>query len=146
MEGVWQLSRYKKRSGHMIHSKALATVIFAGLACTVFPAVAQSIATSPQFGSTSPLVDTWTKKFAAQIIGQQEYPRSAQVRGAEGTVRIRVQVAADGSVLGTELIQKSEHDVLNREALKTIQRAAPFPAPPGGARTIIVPLVWKLEK
>lgn len=116
------------------------------LALLASPAVAQSISASPQFGSTSPAVEDWSKKVAARISAKQEYPRSAQVRGAEGVVKIRVMVSGDGSVTGTELAQASAFDVLNREAAKTIERAGPFPAPPGGtARTIVVPIVWKLN-
>lgn len=107
---------------------------------------AQTITTTPQFGSTSPLVEAWTKKLTVQITAQQEYPRSAQVRGAEGMVRVRVQIASNGNVTATEFAQSSAHEVLNREAIKTIERAGPFPPPPGGARSVVVPLVWKLNK
>ncbi len=127
--------------------QAMTKIIFMALALATSPAniVAQSISASPQFGSAIPAVDDWSKKIAQKIIAQQEYPRSAQVRGAEGLVKVRVQVAANGTVTGMDLLQSSAFDVLNREATKTIERAAPFPAPPGGARTIIVPLVWKLN-
>ncbi len=117
------------------------------LALATSPAhtVAQSISANPQFGPANPAVDDWSKKIAKMIISRQEYPRSAQVRGAEGLVKVRVQIADNGSVTAMELMQSSAYDVLNREATKTIERAAPFPAPPGGARAIIVPLNWKLN-
>ncbi len=106
---------------------------------------AQSLKPQPQFGSTVPSVETWSKKIISQIVSQQEYPRSAQVRRAEGRVRIRVTVAADGAIENTEVIEASPFDVLNREAVRTIERSGPFPAPPGGTRVFIVPLVWKLS-
>jgi TonB family protein len=105
---------------------------------------AQSLKVQPQFGSVTPAVETWTKKIIAQIVAQQEYPRSAQVRRAEGKVRVRVTVADNGAIAGTEVIEASAFDVLNREAVRTIERAAPFPNPPGGTRVFIVPMIWKL--
>jgi periplasmic protein TonB len=107
---------------------------------------AQSISMTPQLGSTSPALEEWSKKIATKIIAMQEYPRSAQVRGAEGIVKVRVLVDATGKISSMEIAQQSSFDVLNREATKTIERAAPFPAPPGGSsRTVVVPMVWKLN-
>jgi periplasmic protein TonB len=123
------------------------TLLFAVTAALATTHVnAQSISMSPQLGSTNPALEEWSKKVASKIISIQEYPRSAQVRGAEGVVKVRVQVAANGTVSSMEISQQSSFDVLNREATKTIERAAPFPAPPGGlARTVVVPIVWKLN-
>jgi TonB family protein len=106
---------------------------------------AQSLKAQPQFGSITPAVETWTKKIVSQIMEQQQYPRSAQVRRAEGKVRVRVTVSENGTIAGTEIIEASAFDVLNREAVRTIERAAPFPSPPGGTRIFIVPMIWKLD-
>jgi periplasmic protein TonB len=115
------------------------------IALTASVSVAQSLKPQPQFGSVTPSIEAWSKKIVTQIMAQQEYPRSAQVRRAEGTVRVRVTVAADGTIAATEVVEASPFDVLNREAVRTIERAAPFPAPPGGSRVFVVPMVWKLS-
>jgi protein TonB len=114
------------------------------IAIAASTSLAQSLKPQPQFGSVTPSVEAWSKKIVTQIVSQQEYPRSAQVRRAEGTVKVRVTVAADGSIASTEVVESSAFDVLNREAVRTIERSAPFPAPPGGTRVFVVPLVWKL--
>jgi periplasmic protein TonB len=123
------------------------TLLFALAAALAITHVnAQSLSMSPQLGSMSPALEEWSKKITSKIIAIQEYPRSAQVRGAEGVVKVRFQVAANGTISSMEIAQQSSFDVLNREATKTIERAAPFPAPPGGsARTVVVPMVWKLN-
>jgi periplasmic protein TonB len=129
----------------MFHSKSVAGFLLVSLACTGAAAQAQTLRMTPQLGSVAPKMDAWSRKIAAQITAHQEYPRSAQIRNAEGLVKVRVTIDANGALVGTEIIQSSAFDVLNREAVKTIERAAPFPAPPGGARFLLVPLVWKLN-
>ncbi len=127
-----------KRNVCLLHS-----VVF--VLCAQFGvAQAQTVKAEPQFGSASPAIDGWVRKVLDRITAQQEYPRSAQVRRAEGRVRVRVTVSDTGSIASTEVVEASSFDVLNREAVRTIERAAPFPVPPGGARVFVVPMVWKL--
>jgi protein TonB len=124
------------------------TALLIAFAATLVPTpmVAQTISMTPQLGSSSPAVDEWSKKIASKIISMQAYPRSAQVRGAEGIVKVRLQIDGSGNLTNIEITQQCSFDVLNREATKTIERAAPFPAPPGGIqRSVLVPLVWKLN-
>jgi periplasmic protein TonB len=133
-----------KKKNQAMKNKTIAILCLATVVSTL---QAQNISPAAQLGSTSPAVEDWAKKVAAKIVASQEYPRSAQVRGAEGMVKVRMMVGANGSVSNMEVTQTTAFDVLNREATKTIERAAPFPAPPGGSpRTLVVPLVWKLNK
>lgn len=85
----------------------------------------------------------WIKAVARAIASKQTYPRTAQMRGEEGTARVKVYVSASGSVEKTELVAPSGSSTLDREALALPTRAA-LPAPPGGATSVTVPITWKL--
>lgn len=61
--------------------------------------------------------------------GQQQYPRLAAVRGWEGEVRLRLQVARKGSIVAVHLVHSSGFDVLDRHAMQLVQNAT-LPPPP----------------
>lgn len=86
----------------------------------------------------------WIKQVARAIAAKQTYPRTAQMRGEEGTARVKVYVGASGSVERTELVAPSGSSTLDREALALPARAGTLPAPPGGATSVTVPITWKL--
>lgn len=86
----------------------------------------------------------WIKSVARTIAAKQTYPRSAQMRGEEGTAKVKVYISASGSVERTELVSPSGSSTLDKEALALPTRAGQVPAPPGGATTVTVPITWKL--
>lgn len=86
----------------------------------------------------------WQRQVARLLASKQTYPRAAQMRGDEGTAKIKVYVGADGSVQKTEMVAPSGSSVLDREALGLPAKAGKFPAPPGGATSVVLPLTWKL--
>lgn len=108
--------------------KAFMAIITAALAAT--PAFAQSAG--------------WQQAVARQIASKQTYPRAAQMRGDEGTAKVRIYVNASGAVEKTEMVTPSGSSVLDREALSLPAKAGNLPAPPGGATAVILPLTWKL--
>jgi protein TonB len=86
----------------------------------------------------------WVAKVRQLLAAKQEYPRSAQMRGDEGTARVRLLVAADGSITSVELVQATGSTLLDHEAIAVARKVGAFPAPPGGAAAIVVPLTWKM--
>lgn len=106
----------------------LACALLAGL-LTATPAMAQS---------------DWSRQAARIISSKQTYPATAQMRGEEGTAKVKVYVGADGSVQRTELATGSGSPLLDREALAMPTRAGRLPAPPGGPTVLTVPVTWKL--
>jgi periplasmic protein TonB len=86
----------------------------------------------------------WQKQVARLIASKQTYPRAAQMRGDEGTVKVKVYVSASGAIEKTEMVAPSGSSVLDREALALPAKAGTFPAPPGGATSVVLPLTWKL--
>jgi len=108
--------------------KALAAAATVALAIT--PAFAQSAG--------------WQQAVARAIAAKQTYPRAAQMRGDEGTAKVKVYVSASGLVEKTEMVAPSGSSVLDREALSLPSKVGNLPAPPGGATAIVLPLTWKL--
>lgn len=106
---------------------SLAAIAFSGAAV---PAMAQSA--------------EWQKQVTRIIASKQTYPRTAQMRGEEGTARVKVYVGAGGNIERTELVAPSGSATLDKEALAMPTRAGSVPPPPGGAAAIIVPVTWKL--
>lgn len=64
------------------------------------------------------------------ILQNTQYPRRAQQRGFEGEVRAAVVINRNGQIQQLELLEESDYSLLNREAERAIQAAAPFPAVP----------------
>lgn len=111
---------------------ALTTLAAAGLVlgASAVPAAAQSA--------------DWVKSVARAIAAKQTYPRSAQMRGEEGTAKVKVYINASGGVDRTELVAPSGSSTLDKEALALPARAGQLPVPPGGATAVTVPITWKL--
>lgn len=101
---------------------------------------ALAITTSTAFAQSA----DWQRQVSRIIASKQTYPRSAQMRGEEGTARVKVFVGAGGSIERTELVAPSGSTVLDKEALAMPTRAGSVPPPPGGATAIVVPVTWKL--
>ncbi|WP_281967495.1 energy transducer TonB family protein [Roseovarius nanhaiticus] len=63
-------------------------------------------------------------------ISQVRKPRMRQ----SGAARVSFAIGASGALASASIARSSGHAELDREALRLIQRAAPFPAPPAGAQ------------
>lgn len=83
-----------------------------------------------------------------KIRSKTKYPQRALDRGQSGNVRVAVVIDRQGNILNTNILERSTHELLNKEALEAIKRAAPFPALPeaiAGARfEFTVPMRWTL--
>lgn len=60
------------------------------------------------------------------------YPKRAVSRGQEGSVRVAVVIDRQGEVQSVSEVESSKYDVLNREAMKAVERSKPFPPMPDG--------------
>ena len=88
----------------------------------------------------------WDREVRNLIVGAQSYPRAAQARGEEGTAKVKVVVSGAGKLVNAEVVQSSGSDLLDREAVKIVEKVGSFPTPPGGSdTTIVIPLSWKLS-
>ena len=87
----------------------------------------------------------WGKEVMTVIAKNQNYPRSAQVRNEQGTTKIRVLFDGSGKVTGTEIVEGSGSDILDRESQKIFEKTGTLPAPPSGTTKLVVPIVWRLS-
>ena len=55
-----------------------------------------------------------------------KYPPLAQQQGIEGTLTLRFSIHENGKLIGVKLLKSSGHSILDQEAVRTIQKAAPF--------------------
>jgi protein TonB len=107
----------------------------------VLGALCAATLSAPAFAGVTP---EWTAKVRQMLVAKQDYPRAAQVRGDEGTARLKLEVGADGAINSVALMQPSGSPALDKEALAVPRKIGSFPPPPGGATTLIVPLTWKM--
>ena len=111
--------------------------IFANVAALV---AGTTVMTAPAFAQSA----DWQRNIAKMVASKQTYPRAAQMRGDEGTAKVKLTVAADGSLANVELVAPSGSSVLDREALALPAKVGKFPAPAGGPASVVLPLTWKL--
>ena len=76
---------------------------------------------------------------------QITYPFIARKRGWEGKVVVGFVICEDGRVENMRIIQSSGFKALDRNAVETIKRAAPFPNPPARAE-LTVPVIYRLRE
>jgi protein TonB len=78
----------------------------------------------------------YARRLYQVVASQKRYPASAARLGMEGRAHIRVSVQRDGALAGApRLARSSGHEVLDAEALRMVEAAAPFaPLPEGFSR------------
>ncbi|QKX17386.1 TonB family protein [Microbulbifer sp. YPW1] len=76
------------------------------------------------------------------------YPKRAQERGQEGSVRLNVTIDNKGNVKTVSTLQESRYSSLNREAVEAVERAGPYPATPAQLKideyNFTVPITFRL--
>lgn len=77
------------------------------------------------------------------------YPKRAIQRSLQGSIRLNVTVNRDGTIKKITVINASKHEMLNKAAIKAINKAAPFPPFSDKIRnkqhTFALPVVFKLQ-
>jgi protein TonB len=85
----------------------------------------------------------------ALVGARKQYPVLARRMGLEGAARLRVRVHADGTLDGPPVVTTSSgHQLLDREALRMVEAAAPFPAFTGSGRgtlTLVLTIRFALD-
>lgn len=85
---------------------------------------------------------------AREFAKHRLYPRIAQMRGWQGTVRVQLELDAQGNVTQSAIKESSGFEVLDKQALEMVRKATPLPLPPETLRnrafSILVPVTFKL--
>lgn len=86
---------------------------------------------------------------AREIAKHKQYPRIAQMRGWQGTVKIKLEISAEGAVTSSTISQSSGYESLDQQAMEMLKKASPLPPPPEALRhkefTIHIPITFRLE-
>ncbi|MGC9519663.1 MAG: energy transducer TonB [Desulfuromonadaceae bacterium] len=72
------------------------------------------------------LLFSFFSRFRKGIYGVWNYPHESAQRGEQGTALLEIIVNRDGSIEDVNLLNGSEYERLNREAIAAVFKAAPF--------------------
>lgn len=78
----------------------------------------------------STAVVTWQKSISLHLNKHKRYPSAARSNKIEGTANVSFTLDRSGKVIRAEVIKPSGSELLDDEALETLNRASPFPTPP----------------
>jgi len=73
---------------------------------------------------------SWAAMISAHLNRYKRFPPGAE--GITGRPSVRFSLDGSGRVTSVALVRSSGHSVLDNEAVATVRRASPFPAPPDG--------------
>jgi len=79
-----------------------------------------------------------------RVLERLVYPPLARRQGWTGQVKVEFTVRADGSIDDLRIVASSGRALLDQQALRAVQAAAPFPAPPTAA-AISLPVAFTVE-
>ncbi|KFE68451.1 hypothetical protein DB31_7688 [Hyalangium minutum] len=84
------------------------------------------------------------------VARQRRYPETAVRLGMQGTAHVQLRLRQDGSLVeAPRLVTSSGHDILDAEALRMVEAAAPFaPFPDSASRPdagFVIPVVFSLR-
>lgn len=79
-----------------------------------------------------------------RILKNLAYPQIARKMGWAGKVTVSFLIRVNGGVEKVMIVDGSGFTVLDRNAVDTIRRTAPYPKPPATAE-LVMPIVYRLE-
>ena len=95
------------------------------------------------------VAQTYEQQLVAWLGKHKRYPKLALRRGIEGECVVRLVIDREGRVLVSGIDTGSGNDMLDKEALAMVGRAAPFPSPPaevpGYQLEYAIPVVFSLQ-
>ncbi|EPL3989842.1 energy transducer TonB [Providencia stuartii] len=120
-------------------------------AVTSAPAAGSEASSSANFSSNASVAVSghqgWHSEVHQRLAKAKRYPRAALRFRSTGVSQVKVMVDSHGEVISASLINSSGTKLLDKEAIATINRAAPFPAPPetllvDGKVEFVAPIVF----
>lgn len=103
----------------------------------------RAVAPAPSSAFNSNAVADWKSRLVAQIERHKSFPAGAD--GVHGTVQVAFSVDRSGGVHHARVARSSGSNVLDRDALAWLTRAAPLPAPPPEVSGALIPIAVPLR-
>ena len=94
------------------------------------------------------VIESYGALLTRHISAFKKYPRIAQRRIWEGDILLELTLNKNSKILNIMVINKSKHEVLNKEAVAMIERARPLPKAnniKSETFKVFVPVVFKLR-
>jgi protein TonB len=92
---------------------------------------------------------SWQKAVVSHLSRFKRYPDAARARGIQGVVKVEFKIDREGRLLDSRVVQSSGSPTLDAEALATLQRANPLPAPPAKAAEttfyLVLPIHFRIR-
>lgn len=113
------------------------------------------VAASPVQNTPAPAVSASPRPFDysgyqsvlnSKLEANKTYPMSARRRGIEGTVKLKLTIAENGTLLESLVVSSSGYDTLDSEALKLVKSVFPVRHNSDKQVSLVVPIVYKLIK
>lgn len=110
-------------------------------------AAGTEMAADVEMASGEDMWKTWQKAVGRTLARKQAYPTALLGSGVEGTVKVELVIAADGTIVGQNLAQSSGNEALDMEAMN-LMREISLPAlpEPDHPITIVVPLTYRVKQ
>lgn len=110
--------------------------------------VGSTVATKPLPGATETVEQRYLREQFAyireRVMERLIYPPLARRQRLTGQVRVDFIIRADGSIEGLKVAASSGRSLLDQQAVRAVQAAAPFPPPPAQA-SITLPVLFTVE-
>ncbi len=89
-------------------------------------------------------VSNYPGKVVSKLRRALRYPSEARAQRLRGEVQVAFTVSSNGSIGGIRVVRSSGSPILDKAAIETVRRAAPFPAIPDGRKNwpFTVPLAF----
>jgi periplasmic protein TonB len=118
--------------------------LFGLLLVSAIPSYAQTDGLNAQTNT----VEAWKKKIVIQLASKKEFPAGAT--GQSGTAKVKFVIDRRGKLISRELVESAGSELLDAAALRTVERAEPFPEPPAEVSddrlTFTVPVIFANRK
>jgi protein TonB len=92
---------------------------------------------------------SWHKAVISHLNRFKRYPDAARARGIQGIVKVEFTIDREGRLLDSHVAQSSGSPTLDAEALATLRRADPLPAPPPKAAEatfyLVLPIHFRIR-
>jgi protein TonB len=82
---------------------------------------------------------------SSRLEKNKNYPMMARRRGMEGTVKMKLVISATGSLVNSEIVASSGHEILDKEALKLVRSVFPIKHNADKQISVVVPVMYKLQ-
>jgi periplasmic protein TonB len=89
----------------------------------------------------------WQHKVSQLIGANYVYPRSAVLRGEQGSAKVKIAFSGTGKILSVDLVKSTGSAILDREAVRIPRKVGAYPAPPTGSNAeVVVPIIWRINE